>query len=320
VNDFFAHLAERVLAAAAPVRPRLPSLFEDAPRGPSTPAKPAHDFELELETESVPEPRPFPPPARSVAAVPPAAPVALPAPRVSRPEPVTESRLPAPAATPARPPALPSSQRRHEEPAPVRRRRARPEAMAERPAALVPEVVAAAPLPARSGDVHRAAEPHVPVAPPAAHPVAPVRPPPALRSAPAAQGDSAARTALQRDPSASAAAPIVTARSRVEPPSPRNGAKTLAPPRPAADTAPSVPRALRLRSDVQPITIVPRVARAVLEPPARVRSVPAETTVHVSIGRIEVRATPEAGERRRESKPAPVMSLGDYLSSRNARR
>jgi hypothetical protein len=39
--------------------------------------------------------------------------------------------------------------------------------------------------------------------------------------------------------------------------------------------------------------------------------------VHVSIGRIEVRAPPASpGPARRTDAAAPVMSLGDYLRSR----
>ena len=41
--------------------------------------------------------------------------------------------------------------------------------------------------------------------------------------------------------------------------------------------------------------------------------------VHVSIGRIEVRAATQSAERRRESTPSAVMSLAEYLSSRAER-
>jgi hypothetical protein len=41
--------------------------------------------------------------------------------------------------------------------------------------------------------------------------------------------------------------------------------------------------------------------------------------IHVSIGRVEVRATPAAPERRRQEGRSPVMSLADYLRSRSLR-
>jgi hypothetical protein len=48
---------------------------------------------------------------------------------------------------------------------------------------------------------------------------------------------------------------------------------------------------------------------------------PEETTVHVSIGRIEVRAAqPSPESKRREPPRSPVMSLEDYLQSRRGRR
>lgn len=70
--------------------------------------------------------------------------------------------------------------------------------------------------------------------------------------------------------------------------------------------------------------IVPQVARArpaQTPPVARPEPRREETTVHVSIGRIEVRAvqpTPEA--RPREPAKSAVMSLDDYLRTRRERR
>lgn len=42
----------------------------------------------------------------------------------------------------------------------------------------------------------------------------------------------------------------------------------------------------------------------------------AEPTIHVSIGRIEIRAETEARPRRKQAEASPVMSLDDYLRSR----
>jgi hypothetical protein len=71
-----------------------------------------------------------------------------------------------------------------------------------------------------------------------------------------------------------------------------------------------------------PRDIMPRVARArPPQPPPPASRPQEETTVHVSIGRIEVRAvqpTPEARPREK-AKPA-VMSLDEYLRSRRERR
>ena len=47
------------------------------------------------------------------------------------------------------------------------------------------------------------------------------------------------------------------------------------------------------------------------------RPEPETTTVHVNIGRIEVRAAHEPPERPRSERTAPVMTLDDYLKSRH---
>jgi hypothetical protein len=92
-----------------------------------------------------------------------------------------------------------------------------------------------------------------------------------------------------------------------------------APPRAVAATVTPLPAISTVRPP-HAAAIVPRAVRAAPErAPARANVPPAETTVHVSIGRIEVRATPAAPERRREPAPPPVMSLGEYLSSRAER-
>lgn len=56
-------------------------------------------------------------------------------------------------------------------------------------------------------------------------------------------------------------------------------------------------------------------------PPSLEESEPSETVVHVSIGRIDVRANQPAAPERRPSRPAgPRLSLGDYLKRREERR
>jgi hypothetical protein len=52
-------------------------------------------------------------------------------------------------------------------------------------------------------------------------------------------------------------------------------------------------------------------------PPPRL--VPVEPTVHVTIGRIEVRATRSEDTKRPEHGGSPVMSLDEYLRKRQKR-
>jgi hypothetical protein len=59
---------------------------------------------------------------------------------------------------------------------------------------------------------------------------------------------------------------------------------------------------------------VQREATLQPEPPPR-----AETTIHVSIGRVEVRATPAPPARERTQAASPVMSLEQYLRTRAGR-
>jgi hypothetical protein len=80
--------------------------------------------------------------------------------------------------------------------------------------------------------------------------------------------------------------------------------------------------AAHMRPLPPPQPIVPLVARARPEP-ARSPAAPPreETTIHVSIGRVEVRAVqPQAAPARREASRPAVMSLDEYLRSRSARR
>ena len=79
----------------------------------------------------------------------------------------------------------------------------------------------------------------------------------------------------------------------------------------------------RIVPDIVTGVVPPVAAFAPRARPAQRRSSPlprdAETTIHVSIGRIEVRATQQPGERRREAAAPAVMTLGEYLRSRAER-
>ncbi len=56
-------------------------------------------------------------------------------------------------------------------------------------------------------------------------------------------------------------------------------------------------------------------------PPSVEEREPSETVVHVSIGRIDVRASqPPAPERRPARPSGPRLSLADYLKRREERR
>jgi hypothetical protein len=63
-----------------------------------------------------------------------------------------------------------------------------------------------------------------------------------------------------------------------------------------------------------------RAARAVRQPPTQPEPAAPETTVHVSIGRIELRMPPGASPKKRERASAPVAPLSDYLQKHNAAR
>lgn len=81
-----------------------------------------------------------------------------------------------------------------------------------------------------------------------------------------------------------------------------------------------VPNVARAVASPSASSIVPRVVREVRERSVSVTAGRSEeTVVHVSIGRIEVRAATQSAERRRESTPSAVMSLAEYLSSRAER-
>ncbi|RMF55725.1 MAG: hypothetical protein D6746_13290 [Bacteroidetes bacterium] len=66
----------------------------------------------------------------------------------------------------------------------------------------------------------------------------------------------------------------------------------------------------------------PMLAPPLAVPPPAPTALPAEAApaIHVSIGRVVVRAvTPPAPPRRKEAAPSNVMTLDDYLSRRKKR-
>lgn len=286
MSDFFAGLAARAREPVAAVRPRLPFRFEDTALG--TPALP--DETPAAYDEYAPQPAP--PPQRAADA--------------------------APHAFGTTPIAAGGAVQNASQP--------------QQPSQAAPGTIAR--VSARSGAVESPA-----AAPPAAGAVVAfaATPPPAASAPPARTAhDAASEPAQPRSRRAAPAADaIVPAAARERAPlaaSPERAVQrgeTLAhadaaSSRPAAVAAnpplapPVVPLVVRIAEP--PAAIVPRVVRAAPERAVARSAAPApETTVHVSIGRIEVRAAPGAAERRREAASPAVMSLGDYLSSRAER-
>lgn len=111
-----------------------------------------------------------------------------------------------------------------------------------------------------------------------------------------------------------AARPVVVRRGTIRPSSPRSDAS-----RPAADdrrdmTAAASPPTAGATGVLQ----APVVARLVSEPLLSTGRAPqSEPAVHVTIGRVEVRAvTASPPDRARPGRPPPVMSLDEYLRTR----
>jgi hypothetical protein len=65
------------------------------------------------------------------------------------------------------------------------------------------------------------------------------------------------------------------------------------------------------------VAVVPAPSRQPLSIPAAQQS-PSTPTIHVTIGRIEIRATPPSAPPQRPRAAAPVMGLDEYLRQRNA--
>jgi hypothetical protein len=175
---------------------------------------------------------------------------------------------------------------------------------------LAAPIEAAAPT-ATSAAPQAWAEPPASSAPTASHAAPPTEPATPLRAgqaAPAAEIALApAETTLIEVTEVRRAASAAPAEARVAP-APVGAEPEAAVVRLASPQAPP------------PVAIAaPKIAQGApprpVEPPA-----PApETTIEVAIGRVEVRATPAAPDRRSAAARSPVMSLEDYLQSRTGR-
>lgn len=270
MSDFFSSLAGRLEGTVPVIRPRLPSLFENAP-GPATSAR---DAEPSLVVEDVEREASASPRRRERPAMPAEPP---------RPE-ETEER---PAERPRRKQAKRGDVREEgagaaERPAPVPLQSRNPVRRRDEAPAPAAETLRDAPRPAA---------------------VEPIR----ARSLPLEQ-PRLPQTIVQRSvverreeihriaPAAAAVPPPGAARS--EP----LQHLTPTPPPFALSPQPALPQGVR--QDVRE-QIKPETRRDVQEP-----------TIHVSIGRIDIRAETEASQRRKPSEASPVMSLDEYLRSR----
>ncbi len=162
-----------------------------------------------------------------------------------------------------------------------------------------------------------------------ARPVAPVPPAPRTPEAPAEMYALAEPApALTQRPEVSSPAAVISAPLRSTETTAQPSPRAAPPPDLAVEQRPVTTLASRVEYTLPAATArqtpaEPAPARATrAERRAAVLAAPREeTTVHVSIGRIEVRAAPPAPEpRRREPARSPVMTLEDYLQSRRGRR
>ena len=286
------------------MRPRLAARFE-----PVTPSL----TEIAVETECVPE--------------------ALPAERleppveVESPEPSPEPRGEAQAQLPVQ--AVPR---------PVAETKAMPVTPAP-PDLPAPQVAARALAPVPTAPVVAKSEPNSASSPPAAHPEptapAQITPAvPALRAPPVAARVPvpvpAALLVAKPEPNSAPSSPAVrpepTAPAPI-PPAPSRASRDDAPsriaPAPRQIAALETTRAAMsepVHSQPPAPPPMPRALRTVRAPQIqREAPPPVETTIHVSIGRIEVRAPPPAAARPREPAASPVMTLADYLQKRTGR-
>lgn len=280
MSPFLSGLIERASGAAPMLERRTRSLFEPEPGAAATPVSTAMES-----SETVESPPPLLSPAtRSNQAVP---------------------AVPTPAARAA-------AENTGPDPAPPRRRRAAPAIEA----AAVGSEPAPVPLPPpalKPATLRTRFEPRADAAP-LEHPPAAVAAPPVtsvLKAKPMAAPavvephTPVEKPALRREPRKPEAG---------EDPSLRLRALTRPRPEPAAlpQTAHPVPESQRA---VAPSVLLARVAQRSL-PQAEPANQP--PPVHISIGRVEVRAASGAPERSRERKPGgPRLSLDDYLRGRN---
>lgn len=223
-----------------------------------------------------------------------------------------EADAPAAEAPPAVP-AAPSRQRR------TGRRGAAPGPVdPDHRADMPPEAVDSPETARGASPMRRLAPPAIPAEPPAdpaamlAAP-APRRPGRAIRPAGAASLPQAVPDpATAADPPAPAEARRAMARRRTARPLPGPDDTTAAAD-PLSDLSPPEPP---LATPASGILQAPAVAHIAAVPPP-VRTHRGEPEIHVSIGRIEVRAAVAApAETARAGRPSPVMSLDEYLRAR----
>jgi hypothetical protein len=162
-----------------------------------------------------------------------------------------------------------------------------------------------------------------------ARPVAPVpRAPRTPEAAPEIHAFAQPPPAVTRTSEVSSPATVPSAPLHSTETTARQGPRAAPPPDPAVEPMPVATFASRVEYALPVATARPAPAEpAPVRPPRAERRAAGlatpreETTVHVSIGRIEVRAPPAAPEpRRREPRASPVMTLEDYLQSRRGRR
>ncbi len=279
MSDFFARLAARARDPGDVVQPRVPSRFETPEL--RTPDAPGTSLDVATEHEPL-----RPSPSRSARGARADDGIATHASRPAAPPVAAEAPV-----SPATVDAQPAAQAPREL---ISRVAAVP---ADSPPAVVPAAVPDLAPAAAALRADRRVEPHAEPSP--SHVVEPlVRRAPAP-PAPVVEDPPRRQVARGRDEGIP---------ERVVLPNTDRGVPDIPPVAARVLAAPAAP------------AIVPRVVRAAPERPAPPSlALATETTVHVSIGRIEVRATPQPAEQRRERVPSPVMSLGDYLNSRAER-
>jgi hypothetical protein len=312
VTDFFANLAARASDEVGMVRPRLPALFEPLPPEPVLEPAPAFETEIADETWRDPQPQAQPEPRDLFASPPPG------------PHPPAEA--PAPHPLPGAPRALPEPEDPFAFPRP------RPDPPAEAP---VPHPPPGTPRSTAEASPRPVATPRIvpvlPALPPASR-VAATDAPRAIRPVPQpiAILPSVPPEPPQEQPHIGSPAHLL----QDEPQPPRVSHRTpgteLTTPReaPIPRVAKAVPVPAVASEIVRPAPVAPpptplltsRGERAQRDGPFQHEPAPrAEATIHVSIGRIEVRATPAPPARDRAQAASPVMSLEEYLRTRAGR-
>ena len=283
MTDFLTDLLERSRGQGTALVPRIPSVFEPAPDGT-----------LRFAREDIIQPG---------------------AEHTARPAAPDTARLAtqAPAVTPERMPAP-----RWPQPSP--QATARPEGQLPAPSRTAPAAPARIPARAEGGETGRqpAGEPAIPQARAAVPPAAEttrellakvaVPPPETADHRPRAARPA---TALSRGGDEGVPPPEIKPETTERPgpgalpPPPARVGETLSPPRPGLLTVPPL--------DAFAAPPVP-------PGPAGDPAPPPEPTVHVTIGRVEIRAVTAPVPSARPASAARAMSLDEYLTERNQRR